>query len=87
MFQGVVLSGEVLEWLPVKAGFPQGSLSVSLFFLICVNDLSIDLVSTVKLLADDKSLFSIIHDAKTTAYELDSRNYCEISWKCHLIHT
>ena len=28
-------------------------------------------MSTVKLFADDTSFFSIVHDAKTTAYELN----------------
>ena len=47
--------------------------------------LSIDIVSTVKLFADVTSLFSIIHDAKTTAFELnkDLQNIAEWAhqWK------
>ena len=82
MFQRVVLNDIMLDRLPVKAGFPQGSLSVSLFFLIYISNI-IDLVSIVKLLADDTTLSPIIHDAKTTAYELDSGNYWDISWKFH----
>ena len=70
-FQRVVLNGQASEWLPVRAGVPQGSILGPLSFLIYINDLSIDIISTVKLFADDTSLFSIIHDAKTTAYELN----------------
>ena len=70
-FQRVVLNGQTSEWLPVRAGVPQGSLLGPLFFLIYINDLSVDIRSTVKLFADDTSLFSIIHDAKTTAYKLN----------------
>ena len=70
-FQRVVLNGQASEWLPVKAGVPQGSILEPLFFLIYINDPSIDIISTVKLFADVTSLFSIIHDAKTTAYELN----------------
>ena len=70
-FQRVVLNGQTSEWLPIKAGVPQGSILGPLFFLTYINDLSIDIISTVKLLADDTSLFSIIHDAKTTTYELN----------------
>ena len=70
-FQRVVLNGQTSEWLPVRAGVPQGSILGPVFFLIYINDLSVDITSSVKLFADDTSLFSIIHDAKTTAYELN----------------
>ena len=67
-FQRVVLNGQTSEWLPVKAGVPQESILGPLFCLIYINDLSIDIISAVKLFADDTSLFSIIHNAKTTVY-------------------
>ena len=70
-FQRVVLNGQTLKWLPVRVGVPQVSILGPLFFLIYINDLSVDITSTVKLFADDASLSSIIHDAKTTAYELN----------------
>ena len=64
------LNRQTSEWLPARAGVPQESILGPLFFLIYINDLSIDIIFTVKLFADDTSLFSIIHGAKTTAYEL-----------------
>ena len=70
-FQRVFLNGQTSEWLPVRAGVPQGSILGPLFFLIHINDLSVDIMSTVKLFADDTPLFASIHDAKTTAYELN----------------
>ena len=67
-FQRVVLNGQTSEWLPVKAGVPQGSILGPLFFLIYINDLSVGTISTVKLFADDTS---IIHDPNTSPNELN----------------
>ena len=72
-----------LEWLRVKTGVPQRSILGPLFFLIYINDL-IDLISTVKLFAYDTSLFSIIHDAKTTGYELN-KDLRKNSWMGALV--
>ena len=88
-FQRVVLNSQTSEWLQVKAGVPQGSILGPLFFLIYINELSNDIVSTVKLFADDISLFAIVHDPKTSAYNLnkDLQKFLNghISGKCHLI--
>ena len=65
-FQRVVLNHQTSEWLPVKGGVPQGSILGLLFFLIYINDLSNDIVPTVKLFAIE-TLFSIVHDAETSA--------------------
>ena len=77
-FQRVLLNGQTSEWLPVKAGVPQGSILGPLFFLIYINDLSENIESTVKLFADDTSLFSVVHDNNTSA-ELLNRDLHKIS--------
>ena len=85
-FQRILLNGQISKWLPVKADVPQGYILGPPFFLIYINDLSDDLVSTVKPFADDTSLFSVVRDN-------DSIMICKkylngrISGKCHSILT
>ena len=81
-FQRVVLNGQTSEWLPVKAGVPQGSILGLRLFLIYTNDLSVDLISTVKLFADDTSLFFIAHDRNTSANELNKDLQIISEWAC-----
>ena len=42
-----------------------------LFFLIYINDLGNNLSSTVKLFADDTSIFSIVHDIDLSSKQLN----------------
>ena len=56
-FQRVLLNGQMSDWLTVKASVLQGFILGPLFFLIHRNDLSIDIISTVKLFANDTLLF------------------------------
>ena len=53
------------------AGVPQGSILVPLLFLIYINDLPEGLQSSVKLFADDTSLFSTVYDGNMSADQLD----------------
>ena len=70
-YQRVNLNGQSSEWLPVKAGVPQGSLLGPLLFLSYINDLPAGLLSNVKLFADDTALFSTVYSPSKTANELE----------------
>ena len=66
-----MLNGQFSAWASVNAGVPQGSILGPLLFLIYINDLSNNLSSNVKLLADDISLFSVTHDVNVFARGLN----------------
>ena len=70
--QRVVLNGQTSSWDDVNAGVPRGSILGPLLFLIYINDLADGLSSNAKLFADGTSLFSDVHNAKTTAKELNN---------------
>ena len=71
MKQRVVLNGQNSSWANVLTGVPQGSILGPLLFLIYINDLSDNLTSNAKLFSDNTSLFSVVHDVKTSAKELN----------------
>ena len=66
-YQRVALNGQASSWTDVNAGVPQGSILGPLFFIIYINDLSENLKSTVKLFADDTSIFHVVKDPNTSA--------------------
>ena len=69
--QRVVLNGQYSSWVNITARVPQGSILGSLFFVIYINDLSKTLSSNHKLLADDMSLFSLVHNLNTSLNNLN----------------
>lgn len=48
------------------------SILLLLLFLIYINDLADGLMSNAKLFADDTSLFSVVHNVKTSADEVNN---------------
>ena len=86
--QRVVLNGKYSIWANIEAGAPQGSILVPLIFLICINDLSGNLISNPELFADDTSLFSVINDKHSSAnrlnQDLNKINNWAFKWKMSL---
>ena len=83
--QRVALDGQYSSWASVKAGVPQNSILVPLFFLIFINDLSDNLLSNPKLFTDDTSLLSVVRDitlsAKNLNDDLKKINKWALQWK------
>ena len=84
-YQGIVLNGQASSRAYVKAGVPLGSILSYLFFLIYINDLSENRNSTVKLFADDTSIFHVVKDPNTSTevlnYDLTRISEWAYRWK------
>ena len=69
--QRTVLNGQTSNWGYFFAGVLQGSILGPLFFLIYINDLTASLKCSVKLFADDTSLFTIVQDPIMAASDMN----------------
>ena len=63
-FQRVVLDGQPSEWAEVTSGVPQGSILGPLFFVMYVNDIGLQVKSTIKVFADDCAIYREIMSSK-----------------------
>jgi len=58
--QQVVIDGESSYVASVKSGVPQGTVPGPLLFLIYVNDIAVNISSSLRLFADDCLLYRVI---------------------------
>ena len=79
--QRVVIDGDSSDWLPVKSGVPQGTVLGPLAFLIYINDISIDVSSSLRLFADDCLLYRIISSPDDCANLQNDLNKV-YNWSC-----
>ena len=83
--QRVVLNGTVSDFLQLKSGVPQGSVLGPLLFLVYINDLTENIISTMKLFADDSSLFTCVHNVNDShvnlTHDLDTITAWAYQWK------
>ena len=56
-----------LDWGFINVGVSQGSILGLYFFIIFINDIVIDIQSTITLFADDTSLYLMIDNPQTMA--------------------
>ena len=83
--QRVVLNGVDSEWENIYSGVPQGSVLGPLLFLIYINDLADNIKSSIKLFADDSSLFIKVKDIEEAQLlltsDLDKISTWAYQWK------
>ena len=66
------INGCCSDWRNVCAGVPQGSILDPLFFNIYINGIVADINSSIKLFADDTSLYLIVDDPANAAETLNT---------------
>ena len=81
--QSVILEGEESGSVPVASGIPQGSVLGHILFLTYINDLPEQLVSQVRLFADDTAVYLTMDGAdsgRVLQNDLDTLSVWESRW-------
>ena len=69
--QCAVLGGATSNWAPVYAGVPQGSILGPLLILVFINDIVKGIYSSIRLFADDTSLYIKVENPQTAALTMN----------------
>jgi len=81
--QRVVVEGASSDELEVTSGIPQGSVLGPCLFLYYINDIAEGLSSTVRLFADDTTIYMVVrNDRDAEALQKDLDLLCEWEDKC-----
>ena len=68
--KSAVLNEQFLSWTSIEAGLLQGLIVELLFFLIYINDLDDDLITSVDVLGDNTLCSSVVHSMRPFANNL-----------------
>ena len=78
--QAVVIKGKTSTFRPIQAGVPQGSVLGPLLFLVYINDIVEHVNSSVKLFADDTSMYLSLEDNLDRSRILNSDLRNIVNW-------
>ena len=70
-----MLPGTASNWTSLQAGVPQGSFLGPLLFLVYINDIVENINSSIRLFADDTSLYIIVDDPVNASNQLNNDLY------------
>jgi len=70
--QRVVINGYKSDVKFILAGVPQGSVLGPLLFIVYINDIVDGINSNIRLFADDTSIYVIVDDPATAAYDINN---------------
>ena len=86
--QKVIINGKESTVITINSGVPQGSILGPLFFLIFINDIVLEVGCTIKLFADDTSIYVVIDNpnigALTLNYNLEKNSSVVSELACDL---
>ena len=81
MKQRVLLNGSYSDYSIIESGVPQGSVLGPLLFLIYINYLERNIISSIKFFADDTMIFSIVKDDVISSDDLNHDVSIICQWK------
>lgn len=76
----MVQPGAESEWRGIRAGVPKDSILGPLIFLLFINDILVDIGSSIRLFADDTSLVIVVEKPLATAQILNIDQNKIMNW-------